>query len=81
MSDLKPIYGEGTEYNSTKLRLLTYLSPGLPLALFQTYQHYLEEVLGCYGILSVESRWRAPPPGRKDPFTGDDADMGKFFKE
>ena len=58
------------------LRLLTHLHPGLPLGLFQTYQYYLEEMLGYRCYLSVESRWSAPPSERTDPFTADEADIG-----
>ena len=59
------------------LRLLTYLVPGLPLELYQTYQHYLEEALGCPVSLAVESRWSGPPRDRKDPFTEDLVDLGR----
>ena len=56
--------------------MMTFLAPGIPLALYQTYQYYLEEVLGVEVLLQVESRWSVPPPDRKDPFTADDADIG-----
>ena len=58
-----------------KLRLITYLHPGLPLSLFQAYQYYLEEVLGRHSQLVVESRWSCPPTDRPDPFTADEADV------
>jgi ABC-type phosphate/phosphonate transport system substrate-binding protein len=58
-----------------KLRMMTYLYPGLPLELYQTYQRYLETVLGCRSYLSVETRWSAPPCGELDPFTADDIDL------
>lgn len=62
--------------SSPKLHLITYLCPDFPLELFQTYQHYLEEVLSCESYLIVESRWGAPPAGKKDPFTANEVDIG-----
>lgn len=59
-----------------KLHLITYLCPDFPLELFQTYQHYLEEVLSCDSYLIVESRWGAPPVGKTDPFTANEVDIG-----
>jgi len=69
------------EKEPCKIRLLTYLFPGLPIELYQTYQYYLEEVLGCAGYLSVETRWSSPPSGRVDPFTDNEADIGMNFIE
>ena len=60
------------------LRLITYLVPGIPLTLYQTYQYYLEEALGQPVTLTVESRWSGPGPDRMDPFTSDEADVGKL---
>lgn len=62
-----------------RLRLMTYMSPSLPLTLYQTYQAYLEEVLGMDSYLMVESRWSGPTPDRTDPFTADDADLGMQY--
>ena len=62
-----------------KLHLITYLCPDFPLELFQTYQHYLEEVLACESYLIVESRWGAPPAGKTDPFTANEVDIGKIL--
>lgn len=59
-----------------KLRLITYLSPGIPIEVFELLLHYLEEVTGLEGYLMTESRWQGPPPDRRDPFTEDDADIG-----
>ena len=59
-----------------KLRLITYMVPGHPLALFQTYQYYLEQVFGCDSTLMVESRQSGPAKGKPDPFTLDEADIG-----
>jgi len=64
---------------SPKLHLITYLCPDFPLELFQTYQHYLEEVLSCESYLTVESRWGAPPAGKTDPFTSNEVDIGKIL--
>lgn len=58
-----------------QLRMMTYLSPGLPLGLFQTYQYYLEEVLGCHSTLSVESRCSGPLSDRPNPFDADEIDL------
>jgi len=62
--------------SAPKLHLITYLCPDFPLELFQTYQHYLEEVLSCESFLMVESRWGAPPAGKTDPFTANEVDIG-----
>jgi len=65
------------ETDSSKLHLITYLCPDFPLELFETYQHYLEEVLSRESHLIVESRWGAPPAGKTDPFTANEVDIGK----
>lgn len=65
--------------NHSKLRLITYLSPGLPLTLYQTYQHYLEETLGRQSYLIVESRYSGPTPEHVDPFTADEVDLGNIL--
>ena len=59
-----------------KLRLMTYLSPGVPIQVFELLLHYLEEVTGLEGYLITESRWSGPPAERRDPFTDDVADIG-----
>jgi len=59
-----------------KLQLITYLSPDFQLELFQTYQHYLEDILSCESHLIAESRWSAPPVGKIDPFTANEVDIG-----
>lgn len=64
-----------TRPEKPKLHMLTYLYPGLPIELFQTYQYYLETVLGYKSYLSVETRWSAPPTGEVDPFTANDVDL------
>lgn len=60
---------------SKKLRLITYLSPGIPVEVFETYMNYIEEITGCEAYLIYESRWSGPPEGRVDPFTADEVDI------
>ena len=59
-----------------KLRLITYLSPGLPIELFETIENYLEEETKLRTSLLYESRWTGPPTDRTDPFTEDEVDIG-----
>lgn len=59
-----------------KLRLINYLSPGLPVELFEAIEDYLEEETGLETSLLYESRWSGPPKDRKDPFTLDEVDIG-----
>lgn len=75
------VIANGDDISSVKiLRLITYLIPSLPLELFQTYQYYFEEVFGCETLLSVETRWSAPPRDRVNPFTSDAVDIGMQFR-
>jgi len=57
--------------------MMTYLSPSLPVELFETILHYLEEVTGREGFLMYESRFTGPPPDRVDPFAADLVDIGE----
>lgn len=59
-----------------KLRLMTYLSPGIPVEVFETLMRYLEEVTGQDAYLIYESRWSGPPADKTDPFTADEVDIG-----
>lgn len=60
-----------------RLRLLTYLCPGLPLALFEALAGHLERALPGYAVaLSSEERVSGPEKGAHDPFTSGDADVG-----
>ncbi|ESO97728.1 hypothetical protein LOTGIDRAFT_208867 [Lottia gigantea] len=59
-----------------KLRLITYLSPGIPIELFETLMHYLEQVTGREAYIIHESRWSCPPSERVDLFTTDEVDIG-----
>lgn len=67
--------GSSDDAQSPKLYLITYMWPGLPMGLYQTYQYLLEKVLDCDSRLIVESRWSAPPPGKPDPFTSNEVDI------
>lgn len=62
--------------SNDKLRFITYLSPGVPVQVFDTVMQYLEEVTGKQSYLIHESRWSGPPLDREDPFTADDVDIG-----
>ena len=64
------------QMSNDKLRFITYLSPGVPVQLFDTVMQYLEEVTGKQSYLIHESRWSGPPLDREDPFTADDVDIG-----
>jgi len=74
--DIACIGGGGEGKSKLLLRLVTYLSPSMPLELYQTYQYYLEEALGCETLLSVETRWSSPPSDKLNPFTEDQVDIG-----
>ena len=58
------------------LRLITYLSPGLPLELFEDVGAYLEEELGLPTTLAAETATSAPPRDEPDPFSTGRADLG-----
>ena len=70
-----------TETFPRKLRIITYLSPGVPLALFDLLRDYLEAETGLEAYIIYESRWSGPPPGRQDPFTADEVDIGRIFRQ
>lgn len=59
-----------------ELRLLTYLAPGLPLALFEAVARELERVLGVRARVASDTARSAPEPGGPDPFRADEADLG-----
>jgi len=61
---------------SSELRLLTYLAPGLPLALFEAVAAELARVLGVRTRVSSDPTRSAPEPGGPDPFRADAADLG-----
>src|SRR5262249_25215771 len=58
------------------LRLITYLSPGLPLELFEDVGAYLEEELDLVVTLAAETATSAPPRDEPDPFSMGSADLG-----
>ncbi|XP_025089947.1 uncharacterized protein LOC112561596 isoform X2 [Pomacea canaliculata] len=64
-----------SEMGSRKLRIMTYLAPGLPLDFFDLFRDYLEKETGINSYIIYESRWSGPPLDRKDPFTADEADI------
>lgn len=61
---------------SNALRLVTYLAPGLPLALFEGVAAHLARVLGCPTQLTSDATRSAPEPGPLDPFGAGEADLG-----
>src|SRR5438093_8363174 len=58
------------------LRLITYLAPSLPVALFEAVARHLGAALGMAASLRVDARASAPPPGEPDPFSRGEADVG-----
>ncbi len=58
------------------LRLLTYLAPGLPLALFEAVGTCLAQALGVRAHVASDPTRSAPEPGGPDPFAADEADLG-----
>jgi phosphonate transport system substrate-binding protein len=56
----------------TGLRLITYLSPGLPMAFFQT----IADALGPDTVLAADPRASGPVAGEVDPFSDGRADIG-----
>jgi len=61
---------------ATELRLLTYLAPGLPLALFEAVAERLASALGVSTRLACDESRSAPEPGECDPFLAREADVG-----
>ena len=59
---------------AANLRLLNYLSPGLPTALFEGIAEYLEQTLGLEVALFHESRFSGPPPDAANPFVSGQVD-------
>lgn len=64
-----------SEITPTKLRIITYLCPSLPVEYFEAIAHYLENKLNLPTSLIYESRWEGPPDGRPDPFAENDVDI------
>ncbi|CAA9451324.1 MAG: ABC transporter, substrate-binding protein (cluster 12, methionine/phosphonates) [uncultured Rubrobacteraceae bacterium] len=59
-----------------KLRFVTYLSPGIPLAFFEAVVDHVRRALGWRASLSVETRVSGPVRGGDDPFSEGEADVG-----
>ena len=57
--------------------MITYVSPDVPVALLELLRDYVEEVTRHEAYLIYESRWTGPASERRDPFTGDDVDIGR----
>lgn len=59
-----------------ELRFITYLSPSLPLALFEAVADHVRRHTG-YGVtLRAETRVSGPQRGAEDPFSNGQADVG-----
>ena len=57
-----------------RLRIVNYLSPGLPAALFEGVAEYLGRGLGLGVTLDHETRFTGPPWGEPDRFSSGEAD-------
>ena len=66
----------GRAEDGEELRLLTYLAPGLPLALFEAVAVHLEHVLGVPTHLASDETRSAPEADGPDPFSEGRADVG-----
>ena len=58
------------------MKLLTYLAPSIPLALYEAIARHLAAALDVATVLRSEIRTSSPPPGEPDPFTTGEADLG-----
>lgn len=66
--------------SQAQLHLITYLVPNLPLGLFETYQEIFEKAfsgLCSASRLTVDEEQSSPPGNKIDPFTTNEADIGK----
>ena len=60
-----------------EIRFITYLSPSIPLELFEAIVEHVRRTLGCERTsLRAEARVSGPERGSADPFSGDEADVG-----
>lgn len=59
-----------------ELRFLTYLSPGLPVEIFEAVATRVGSHLGFPTSLAVESRYSGPASTDSDPFSVGEADVG-----
>ena len=59
-----------------ELKFLTYLSPGLPVEIFEAVAAHVGDHLGLPASLAVESRYSGPSSTEGDPFSAGEADVG-----
>ena len=61
---------------SEEIRLITYLSPSIPRALFEALTDHLQRALGRERVsLEVETRFSGPQKGDQSSSSGDEADV------
>lgn len=65
-----------SEAKPPELRCITYLSPGMPVELFEAVAGHVGRELGISTSLRVEPRFSGPPRGSDDPFSRGEADVG-----
>jgi len=66
----------GAQPMAADLRLITYLAPGLPLALFAGVAEYLGRALGCSTSLISDASRSGPEPGGSEPFSEGACELG-----
>ncbi|XP_059149134.1 uncharacterized protein LOC131936243 [Physella acuta] len=59
----------------TRLRILTYVTPEVPITIFTMLRDCIEEVTEMEVDLMVEDRFPGPSPSRTNPFSADLADI------
>lgn len=59
-----------------RLRILTYVTPEVPITIFTMLRDCIEEVTEMEVDLMVEDRFPGPSPARTNPFSADLADIG-----
>lgn len=67
---------KGLDLARPELRFVTYLSPSLPLGLFEAVAEHVERELGCTVSLRSETRISGPERGARDPFSAGESDVG-----
>lgn len=67
---------DGGREHHKELRFLTYLSPGLPLELFEEIVERAGRTLGMEVSLAAETGLSGPQRGPGDPFSNREADVG-----
>ena len=61
---------------ASRLRFITYMSPGIPEEIYRCIVEYLGESLSRPTSLEFETRFSGPPRGTSDPFSASEADLG-----